>query len=137
MDHVESRKFDFMYVVVCFDCEVLLDLFVILHSEEKKKRCFCKFAFNNTCGIFCLKSIWIFFQIQIKGPVSCRRGVLMLSQNNVQLLGGEVEELFPANNREAVLCSCLGRPVGFATNARLYQFHRTFWLCNNGTLEFV
>ena len=38
----------------------------------------------------------------------------MLAQNNLQILGGEVEELFQTHNREAVLCSCLGRPVSFA-----------------------
>jgi len=53
---------------------------------------------------------WL-LQIRIKGPVLCRKGVLMLTAGNVQLLGGEVDDLKQSNSKEALLCRALNRPV--------------------------
>nr|CAB3265609.1 recQ-mediated genome instability protein 1 [Phallusia mammillata] len=43
-------------------------------------------------------------KIRIKGQVTCRKGMLMLANSNVQLLGGEVEDCMQRNSKEAILC---------------------------------
>lgn len=50
-------------------------------------------------------------KVRIKGPVNCRRGVLMLRQNNIEVIGGVVEDLVQDNRYEAVLCRGLGRAL--------------------------
>nr|XP_039263960.1 recQ-mediated genome instability protein 1-like [Styela clava] len=50
-------------------------------------------------------------KITIQGPVICRRGVMMLKQNNIDILGGEVEDMFQSCNYEAMLCRGLNRPI--------------------------
>lgn len=37
-------------------------------------------------------------KVHIKGPVKCRRGVILLEPHNIDLLGGEVEDLLEADN---------------------------------------
>ena len=49
----------------------------------------------------------ILFQIQICGSVQCRLGVLLLSPQNVRVLGGEVDALVEANNQDAILAQAL------------------------------
>lgn len=49
-------------------------------------------------------------KILIKGPVECRKGVFLLRPNNMQLLGGEVEELVSVNAPENILARRLGLP---------------------------
>ena len=41
--------------------------------------------------------------MQIRGPVLCRLGVLMLKKDNVRILGGEVEELVTENSPQLLL----------------------------------
>lgn len=55
-------------------------------------------------------------KIRIKGPILCRRGVLMLHGSNVQLLGGESDSA-ASNTPEAVLCQALDMPVPTAPAA--------------------
>ncbi|XP_071439724.1 recQ-mediated genome instability protein 1-like [Hetaerina americana] len=49
-------------------------------------------------------------KILIIGPVRCRRGIIMLEQRNVKVLGGEVDTLLIVNNMENVLSRALNRP---------------------------
>jgi len=49
-------------------------------------------------------------KILIKGPVECRRGVILLRPNNVELLGGEVSDLVQKNAPENVLARLIGKP---------------------------
>lgn len=59
------------------------------------------------------------FKILLKGPVVCRRGMLLLTENTVELLGGEVEELFESNSLASILHTKLGvntHPEYSATN---------------------
>ena len=42
-------------------------------------------------------------QVVVHGQVTCRRGVLMLTGDNLQVLGGEVDSLVEANPPVAVL----------------------------------
>lgn len=49
-------------------------------------------------------------KILIKGPVECRRGVILLRPNNVELLGGEVSDLVQSNAPENVLARLVGKP---------------------------
>ncbi|CAH2043182.1 unnamed protein product, partial [Iphiclides podalirius] len=44
----------------------------------------------------------------IKGPVECRRGMIMLTESNLELLGGEVQELADANSLVGLLAAKLG-----------------------------
>ncbi|XP_063049543.1 recQ-mediated genome instability protein 1 [Engraulis encrasicolus] len=46
-------------------------------------------------------------KLLLRGPIACRLGVLLLGPQNVQVLGGEVEEL---HTRAHVLCRALGLP---------------------------
>ncbi|XP_044738724.1 recQ-mediated genome instability protein 1-like [Chrysoperla carnea] len=49
-------------------------------------------------------------KLLIIGPVDCRNGVLFLKENNVQILGGEIEELLHKNAYENILCRMIGLP---------------------------
>lgn len=49
-------------------------------------------------------------KLLLRGPIACRLGVLLLQAQNVQVLGGEVEELLHTNSQESVLCRTLGMP---------------------------
>jgi RecQ-mediated genome instability protein 1 len=49
-------------------------------------------------------------KILVKGPVECRRGVILLRPNNVELLGGEVSDLVQKNAPENVLARLIGKP---------------------------
>jgi RecQ mediated genome instability protein len=48
-------------------------------------------------------------KILIKGPVECRRGVMLLHPKNVEVMGGEVQELVDVNAPENVLARIIGR----------------------------
>lgn len=63
--------------------------------------------------ISCLsRSLTPGMKIQIKGPITVRRGQILLEQeDNVKLLGGEVEELLVANAYENVLAKDLNMPI--------------------------
>ncbi|XP_049775988.1 recQ-mediated genome instability protein 1-like isoform X2 [Schistocerca cancellata] len=47
------------------------------------------------------------FKILIIGPVDCRRGIIMLEERNLQLIGGEVDSLLVPNALENVLARAL------------------------------
>jgi len=55
-------------------------------------------------------------KIIVKGPVDCRRGVLLLKPAHVKILGGEVDTLVVENSQEKLLSRNLGsekhEPVG-------------------------
>ncbi|XP_077284076.1 recQ-mediated genome instability protein 1-like [Arctopsyche grandis] len=51
-------------------------------------------------------------KIQIKGPVDCRRGVLMLEEKHVTILGGEVDDLLDQNNYKNILIRKVGQSSG-------------------------
>ncbi|XP_044758002.1 recQ-mediated genome instability protein 1-like [Coccinella septempunctata] len=50
-------------------------------------------------------------KIRLSGPVTIRRGRLMLQEQNIRILGGEVEELLIPNAAENVLASALNLPL--------------------------
>ncbi|XP_026321501.1 recQ-mediated genome instability protein 1-like [Hyposmocoma kahamanoa] len=50
-------------------------------------------------------------KILIKGPVECRRGVLLLTESMIELLGGEVQEIAISNSLAGLVSSKLGLPV--------------------------
>uniref|UniRef100_A0A0C9R6I6 RecQ-mediated genome instability protein 1 n=1 Tax=Fopius arisanus TaxID=64838 RepID=A0A0C9R6I6_9HYME len=50
------------------------------------------------------------FKIMIKGPVECRRGVILLDESNIQEIGGEVERLLISNATENVFARALNMP---------------------------
>ncbi|XP_078494524.1 recQ-mediated genome instability protein 1 [Ciona intestinalis] len=49
-------------------------------------------------------------KVLIKGPVLCREGVIMLSPRHIEVLGGEVEDLFHGSCKEATLHKALNLP---------------------------
>lgn len=49
-------------------------------------------------------------KILIKGPVECRRGMILLRPSNVELLGGEVSDLVNTYAPENVLARLIGKP---------------------------
>lgn len=49
-------------------------------------------------------------KILLKGPVDCRRGMVLLTENAVELLGGEVSEFAETNCLAGLLSSKLGLP---------------------------
>ncbi len=49
-------------------------------------------------------------KILIKGPVECRRGMILLRSSNVELLGGEVSDLVNTYAPENVLARLIGKP---------------------------
>lgn len=50
------------------------------------------------------------FKVIIKGPVVCRRGVIMLEESNFELLAGEVDSLLIKNASENVFARALNLP---------------------------
>ncbi|XP_014361460.2 recQ-mediated genome instability protein 1 [Papilio machaon] len=50
-------------------------------------------------------------KLLLKGPVDCRRGVMLLTEPNIELLGGEVQELADENSLVQLLASKLGLPA--------------------------
>nr|XP_002131585.1 recQ-mediated genome instability protein 1 [Ciona intestinalis] len=50
-------------------------------------------------------------KVLIKGPVLCREGVIMLSPRHIEVLGGEVEDLFHESCKEATLHKALNLPL--------------------------
>ncbi|XP_066603087.1 recQ-mediated genome instability protein 1-like isoform X2 [Prorops nasuta] len=51
------------------------------------------------------------YKLLIKGPVRCRRGVILLEQKNFQEIGGEVESMLVTNAEENVLAAALNLPL--------------------------
>ncbi|XP_032797856.1 recQ-mediated genome instability protein 1 [Daphnia magna] len=49
-------------------------------------------------------------KVLVKGPVECRRGVILLRSNNIELLGGEVSDLVQKNAPENILARLLDKP---------------------------
>ncbi|XP_041982113.1 recQ-mediated genome instability protein 1-like [Aricia agestis] len=47
-------------------------------------------------------------KVMIKGPVECRRGVILLTEANVELLGGEVEDIVRTNSLHGILAAKFG-----------------------------
>ncbi|XP_013190162.2 recQ-mediated genome instability protein 1 [Amyelois transitella] len=50
-------------------------------------------------------------KMYIKGPVECRRGVILLTESAIELLGGEVQEIAISNSLAGLLSSKLGLPI--------------------------
>ncbi|XP_029675864.1 recQ-mediated genome instability protein 1-like isoform X1 [Formica exsecta] len=50
------------------------------------------------------------YKVMITGPVSCRRGVILLEDGKYKEIGGEVESLLQSNALENVLARALGEP---------------------------
>jgi len=48
-------------------------------------------------------------KLQLKGPLNCRRGVILLKKDQCTILGGEAEELLEENTPRKVLESRIGR----------------------------
>jgi RecQ-mediated genome instability protein 1 len=46
-------------------------------------------------------------KVLIVGPVECRRGVLLLQEHNLEILGGEIDSLLISNATENVLARLL------------------------------
>nr|XP_019959033.1 PREDICTED: recQ-mediated genome instability protein 1 isoform X1 [Paralichthys olivaceus]XP_019959034.1 PREDICTED: recQ-mediated genome instability protein 1 isoform X1 [Paralichthys olivaceus] len=49
-------------------------------------------------------------KLQLQGQMVCRLGMLLLGPSNVNILGGEVEDLVDRNKQGQVLCQTLGLP---------------------------
>jgi RecQ-mediated genome instability protein 1 len=45
--------------------------------------------------------------VLVVGPIECRRGVLLLEQHNLEILGGEIDSLLIPNAIENVLARAL------------------------------
>ncbi|XP_015121888.1 recQ-mediated genome instability protein 1 isoform X2 [Diachasma alloeum] len=50
------------------------------------------------------------FKIMIKGPVACRRGVILLDESSIMEVGGEVEHLLISNATENIFARALNMP---------------------------
>jgi len=50
-------------------------------------------------------------KIELIGPILCRRGKLLLTQNSVRILGGDVEELQDRFSTENVLTQKIGTKI--------------------------
>ncbi|KAK0181701.1 hypothetical protein PV327_003964 [Microctonus hyperodae] len=57
-----------------------------------------------------LKKVVSGYKIMIKGPVVCRRGVILLEEKNIRMIGGEIESLLIENATENVLARALNLP---------------------------
>ncbi|KAJ2945417.1 hypothetical protein O0L34_g228 [Tuta absoluta] len=60
----------------------------------------------------------------IKGPVECRRGLLLLTESNIELLGGEVQEIAVSHSLAGQLSSKLGLPITQQTSHNTTISHR-------------
>ncbi|XP_063625690.1 recQ-mediated genome instability protein 1-like [Cydia splendana] len=58
-------------------------------------------------------------KVLIKGPIESRRGVLLLTESSIELLGGEVQEIAVPNSLAGLLSSKLGLPMTQGTAADL------------------
>ncbi|XP_047992874.1 recQ-mediated genome instability protein 1-like [Leguminivora glycinivorella] len=58
-------------------------------------------------------------KVLVKGPIECRRGVLLLTESSIDLLGGEVQEIAVSNSLAGLLSSKLGLPMTQGTAADL------------------
>jgi len=50
-------------------------------------------------------------KIELRGPLTCRRGIILITRNCFKLLGGEVEDLVPNFNLEKILGEKIGQTV--------------------------
>ncbi|XP_053611220.1 recQ-mediated genome instability protein 1-like [Plodia interpunctella] len=50
-------------------------------------------------------------KMYLKGPVECRRGVILLTESSIELLGGEVQEIAVSNSLAGLLSTKLGLPM--------------------------
>ncbi|XP_022126852.2 recQ-mediated genome instability protein 1 [Pieris rapae] len=50
-------------------------------------------------------------KVLVKGPIECRRGMMLLTESSVELLGGEVQEIVVSNSLAGLLSSKLGLPI--------------------------
>jgi len=51
-------------------------------------------------------------KIELKGPLTCRKGVILITKDNFNMLGGEVKKLVPEFNQEKVLAGKIGQMEG-------------------------
>uniref|UniRef100_F6W2K0 RecQ-mediated genome instability protein 1 n=1 Tax=Ciona intestinalis TaxID=7719 RepID=F6W2K0_CIOIN len=64
-------------------------------------------------------------KVLIKGPVLCREGVIMLSPRHIEVLGGEVEDLFHESCKEATLHKALNLPLPKNDTSYIVYFRLT------------
>ncbi|KAG6462874.1 hypothetical protein O3G_MSEX013513 [Manduca sexta] len=50
-------------------------------------------------------------KILIKGPVNCRRGIILLTESSIELMGGDVADIAISNSLPALLATKLGLPM--------------------------
>lgn len=51
------------------------------------------------------------FRLYITGPIECRRGVLLLTEDKIDLLGGEVQEIAHTNSLAGQLAAKFGLAI--------------------------
>ncbi|CAG4994612.1 unnamed protein product [Parnassius apollo] len=61
----------------------------------------------------------------IKGPIECRRGMFLLTESNIELLGGEVQELVDTNSLACLLSAKLHLPVAVCQNKTINTYQDT------------
>ncbi|CAF4928453.1 unnamed protein product [Pieris macdunnoughi] len=55
-------------------------------------------------------------KVLVKGPIECRRGMMLLTEGSVELLGGEVQEIVVSNSLAGLLSTKLGLPITQESN---------------------
>ncbi|KAG1674366.1 RecQ-mediated genome instability protein 1 [Nymphon striatum] len=63
-------------------------------------------------------------KIALKGSIECRRNILFLKEENVQILGGSVDEIAEQNKQEKLLMSALGTDSLDEDSLRCWNQHR-------------
>ncbi|KAM3959627.1 recQ mediated genome instability 1 [Aphomia sociella] len=53
-------------------------------------------------------------KIYVKGPVECRRGVLLITESAVELIGGEVQDMIVNNSVASIIAQKLNLPISNA-----------------------
>jgi len=67
-----------------------------------------KTSFNVPyCNFEVINNEFLKPKVLVVGPVECRRGVLLLQQHNLEVLGGEIDSLLIPNATENVLARLL------------------------------
>ncbi|CAK1586683.1 unnamed protein product [Parnassius mnemosyne] len=61
----------------------------------------------------------------VKGPIECRRGMFLLTESNIELLGGEVQELVDTNSLACLLSTKLSLPVAVCQNNTINTYRDT------------
>lgn len=62
------------------------------------------------------------FKVLIQGNVLCRKGILMLKKENIQVLGGEVDSLMETNTTQRILTKAMEDSAAYAGESMRYEF---------------